>query len=83
MTLHEFNSLSHTQQLLHVVARGTSLARRWEQAQVFHLYHVPGGFFAELHYNPEAGKVLAVRAFTNAQRLEEYAASVQLPEEWT
>ncbi len=65
--------------------RSTYIARRWEEEDGINLYHLPGGFFAELYYDPEANTVrrmrafTRVRAFTDAAPLEDYAVYVRLP----
>jgi hypothetical protein len=83
MTFAAFNHLAYGQQLAAVFEAGTFLARRWEEGDGLNLYHLPGGFFVELHYDPLANRLVHLRSFTDAAPLADYAALVRLPDEWT
>lgn len=83
MTLDDFNALPRVPQLLHLLDQGIYLARRWQDGHIFSLYHLPSGFFAELHHDRSSNEILRVQAFTGAAPLDAYAAAVQLPDEWT
>jgi hypothetical protein len=80
MTLYEFNTLPHGNQLLTVIGLGTFLAVRWEEKDHISLYHLPGGVFVEIHYDTHLYQVVHLRSFTSAAPLENYTLSIELPE---
>ncbi|TPG59473.1 hypothetical protein [Hymenobacter nivis] len=83
MTLNAFDQLPYGLQLATVFETGTYLARRWEEEDGVNLYHLPGGFFVELYYDTLAEELVRLRSFSSTEPLEDYAASVRLPEGWT
>lgn len=79
MTLYEFNQLPYERQLVAVFDTGTFLAWRWEEEDGINLYHLPGGFFAEVYYDKHSNELVRLRSFSSAAPLEDYAAGIQLP----
>lgn len=73
----------HEQQRAAVFETGTFLARRWEEADGVNLCHLPGGFSVELHYDPHASELVGLRSLSRTELLEDYAAGVQLPRDWS
>jgi hypothetical protein len=82
MTLHEFNALPYERQLVAVFDEGTFLARRWEEEDGINLYHLPSNFFVEIFYDTHVNQIVQLRSFTSAAPLENYAVSIELPEEY-
>jgi hypothetical protein len=82
VTLYEFNQLPYERQLVAVFDTGTYLARRWEEEDGINLYHLPSGFFVELYYDTHRNELVRLRSFSSADPLEDYAASVRLPDDW-
>ncbi|MFD2719943.1 hypothetical protein ACFST9_14540 [Hymenobacter monticola] len=80
MTFSQFDALPYERQLVAIFATATLLARRLEQATCLYLYHLPGGFFAELYYNKDVKEIALFRTFTTSAPLVDYVAGVKLPE---
>ena len=80
MTLYEFNALPYDKQLVPVFDTGRSLMTRWEEEFAFKLYELPGRFFVELEFDTASSNIVQLRSFTSSNRLEDYEASIQLPD---
>lgn len=74
----DFCALPQLQQVPLVWDEGTYLARRWEEEDGVSLYHMDGNFFCEVYLNPDSLEILEVRAFTDSERLQEYAYHIQI-----
>ncbi|KAA9338722.1 hypothetical protein F0P96_07845 [Hymenobacter busanensis] len=73
-----FRLLSLEDQLATVWAEGRFLMTRWEEEDAINLYHMPGGFFAEVYYDEETNHLHRTRTFTSVACLEDYAIYVRL-----
>lgn len=80
MTLYEFNLLPYDRQLVAVFDAGCSLMTRWEEEFAFKLYELPGRFFVEVEFDTASNGIVQLRSFSSPRRLEDYEASIQLPE---
>lgn len=80
MNHHQFRLLSFDVQLAYVWREGSHLATRWQDELPVLLYHLPGGFFAELTYEPASNAVMKVYSFVNGEPLGKYADFIALPE---
>jgi hypothetical protein len=74
----EFRLLPFEKQWPLVWSEGTYLARRWEEEDAVDLYHMAGGFFAEVYYHGEDNSLLNVDCFTSSTVVEEYAHGIKL-----
>jgi hypothetical protein len=74
----QFRLLPFAQQLPLLWVEGTYLARRWEEEDAVGLYHMAGGFFAEVYYHGEDNSILNVDCFTSSAFLEDYAPGINL-----
>lgn len=74
-----FRALPFDQQARLVWDEGRHLATRYEEVDTVALYHMEGGFFVELFYNP-IDNVLQERliTFVSTALLEPYASVVNL-----
>ena len=77
-TYEQFRLLPFEQQLPLVWVEGNFLARRWEEEDAVGLYHMAGGFFAEVYYDGEDNSILNVDSFTNSAFLEDYSHGIGL-----
>jgi hypothetical protein len=73
-----FRLLPIEQQLPLVWVEGTFLAKRWEEEDAVGLYHMEGGFFAEVYYDSEDNSILNVQCFINSACLEDYSHGISL-----
>ena len=84
MSLYAFQQFSPVMQLYWVLKWGTFLANRWEQEGGVNLYHCAGdgrGFFIEVGVDGGRGQAVVLRSFGEAGPLEDYAHSIQLPDD--
>jgi hypothetical protein len=84
VTLNHFLTLSHERQLETVYTRGTYVARLWlDEWESVLLYAMPGRFFVELTHDADTNAVHYLFPFaagSEDDRLEDFAASVRLPQ---
>lgn len=73
-----FRLLPFAQQLPLVWVEGSFLARRWEEEDAVGLYHMAGGFFAEVYYHGEDNRIVNVDSFTSSATLEDYSHGIDL-----
>ena len=85
MNLYEFKALLYERQLVTVFDMGRSLMTRWEEEFAFKVYELPGLFFVEVEFDTVSNSIVGLRSFTSSTPLEEYEASIQLPDwlTWT
>ena len=57
---------------------GTFLATRWEAEDAVNLYHMEGGFFAEVFYDQHQDVLVRTRTFTSRKCLEDYTPYIRL-----
>ena len=72
-----FDALPLLEQIRILVQEGLFLGTRFDQDGGVNLYHLPQGYFAEVHYNP---MVYAVTTFTGSIGLHSYVEAICLPE---
>lgn len=78
-THYAFRALGLFDQCHLVLSEGQFLAQRTTDNEGVKLYHMPGGFFAEVYFNVQ-GRVARVNAFTSTDYLHQhYTTDVQLP----
>ena len=80
VTLANFNLLHHLVKLRLVDHAGTHLATRPGEYGGIHLYHLPGGFFVEVHDDGDLNRITHVVAFDDVARLMPYIDTITLPE---
>lgn len=78
MTFTQFDALPCERQLNAIFTTATLLARRLEQATCLYLYHLPGGFFAELYYNKDINQIALFRAYTSSDLLADYVVGINI-----
>ncbi|MDF7815071.1 hypothetical protein [Hymenobacter sp. YC55] len=71
------DALPLLEQIRILVKEGLFLGTRAAQDGGINLYHLPQGYFAEVHYNP---MVYAVTTFTGTLGLQAYVEAICLPE---
>ena len=79
MTLADYLALPYERQLVAVLNAGTFLARRRAAGHAVNLYHLFGGFFVEVFYDPRANALAGLRAFAGPAELAAYADGIALP----
>ncbi|MBO0358615.1 hypothetical protein J0X19_11720 [Hymenobacter sp. BT186] len=79
ISLDNFNASRLEFQYAAVWAEGDYLARRYEEEDAVNLYRMPGGYFVEVFYDQMENALSGVRAFTDKDRLEDYACYIKLP----
>ncbi|MGI4734450.1 MAG: hypothetical protein ACRYG7_04655 [Janthinobacterium lividum] len=65
-----------------VFDEGTFLTHRELAAGEISFFHLPGGFFVEVYYNPPTSQVLLLQSFPSTALLPDYTSSIELPEDW-
>ena len=68
-THYAFRPLLFDDQYATILAEGIFLLTRYEEPEAVHLYHMLGGFFAELRYNPPTNEVQRIYQRPDARRL--------------
>ena len=78
MTLYQFKTLDEEEQYNTVWNNGVLIAGRTSKEDKFLLYQIDG-FYVELKYDVNINKIVELRSFGNASRLEPYLISIPLP----
>jgi hypothetical protein len=73
-----FRLLTLPEQLAIVWQEGSFLVTRWEEENAVNLYHMEGGFFAEVYYDQHQDVLLRTRTFTSRNCLEDYTPYIRL-----
>jgi hypothetical protein len=73
-----FRLLALPEQLTIVWQEGSFLATRWEEENAVNLYHMEGGFFAEVFYDQHQDVLVRTRTFTSRKCLEDYTPYIRL-----
>ncbi|UYZ61229.1 hypothetical protein [Hymenobacter latericus] len=75
-----FRQLDFPQQCRVIWEEGTFLMRRYEEEDAVNLYHLPGGFFAEVYFDQFEGKVYRTNSFTSTDYFDgHYGCYLELP----
>jgi hypothetical protein len=75
LTLDEFNRLNEPEQT-EAVCKGTFLADREENGLIIRLYSL-SNYFVEVSFDPNANKILCLRAFDKLNQLTPYLAHIK------
>jgi hypothetical protein len=85
VTFNQFILLAPRVQVTHALMSGTFLALRLTREGKRRLYHMRdggSGFFVEVGHDGATQRAVVLHTFNGSAPLEEYAAEVQLPEDW-